>query len=85
MEGDQEDYLMTNRTSFKGLTQGEILLHVFEERLLMQGDRDAYESSHLACFHPHSCQNRHRVEVLGYKSTVRPPSFFTHATLDLLF
>eukprot|EP01127_Copromyxa_protea_P009234 TRINITY_DN2161_c0_g1_i3.p1 TRINITY_DN2161_c0_g1~~TRINITY_DN2161_c0_g1_i3.p1 ORF type:complete len:306 (+),score=51.35 TRINITY_DN2161_c0_g1_i3:673-1590(+) len=54
---------------FLGVTQGEILLHVFEERLLMKGDREAYEQSHLACFLPDSYQNRLRLQR-GFDTTI---------------
>jgi hypothetical protein len=49
------------------ITQGELLIHVLEERFYMQGPGIGYEEAHSKCLSPNSFQNKYRRE-LGYKS-----------------
>jgi hypothetical protein len=44
-----------------GLTRGEMLMHVIEERIYMAGG-DTYEIAHEKCLSPNSAQNRYRRE-----------------------
>ena len=46
-----------------GVTQGEILMHVLEERMLMAKFSGAYQPAHEACLSADSFQNRYRREL----------------------
>ena len=49
------------------LTQGELVIHILEERLYMQAPGQNFETSHCKCLMPQSFQNRYRREI-GYSS-----------------